>query len=203
MIIIWGSANAMNRDVAAQILTEKQPGLVVKPAANLCDCRDLAQSEITPDVIILDISLPDLESVESFVQFGADVDHVAPVVVMGPALSMTEIREFLRAGAAGYLSHAMNADGIVGAVNLIVAGEKYVPSDLINYETNLRDISMLTVREQEVLQGLMAGRSNKEIATQLNLSEVTIKHHLKGLRSKLGARNRTHAVCRAIELGIT
>ena len=78
-----------------------------------------------------------------------------------------------------------------------------MPPDLINHEANLRDVSMLTVREQEVLQGLMVGRSNKEIATQLNLSEVTIKHHLKGLRSKLGARNRTHAVCRAIELGIT
>lgn len=203
MIIIWGSANAMSRDFATQVLMEKQPGLMVKPAATLEECRDLAQSEITPDLIILDSSLPDLESVEGFIQFGVAVDHVAPRVVMGPATSVTEIREFLRVGAAGYLSHAMNADGIIGAVNLIAAGEKYVPPDLINHEANLRDVSMLTVREQEVLQGLMAGRSNKEIATQLNLSEVTIKHHLKGLRSKLGARNRTHAVCRAIELGIT
>jgi len=62
--------------------------------------------------------------------------------------------------------------------------------------------SQLTGREQEVLEGLLSGNSNKEIARKLRLSEVTIKHHLKSLRSKLGARNRTHAVCRAIELGI-
>ena len=61
----------------------------------------------------------------------------------------------------------------------------------------------LTGREHDVLSGLFAGSLNKEIARSLNLSEVTIKHHLKSLRSKLGAKNRTHAVCRAIELGIS
>ena len=60
----------------------------------------------------------------------------------------------------------------------------------------------LTGRERDVLNGLLSGQSNKEIARTHGLSEVTIKHHLKSLRSKLGARNRTHAVCRAIELGI-
>ena len=60
----------------------------------------------------------------------------------------------------------------------------------------------LTGRERDVLNGLLAGQSNKEIAREHGLSEVTIKHHLKSLRSKLRARNRTHAVCRAIELGI-
>ena len=61
----------------------------------------------------------------------------------------------------------------------------------------------LTGREHDVLSGLFAGSLNKEIARSLNLSEVTIKHHLKSLRSKLSAKNRTHAVCRAIELGIS
>ena len=61
----------------------------------------------------------------------------------------------------------------------------------------------LTGRERDVLSGLLAGSSDKEIARNLSLSEVTIKHHLKSLRSKLGARERTHAVCRAIKLGIS
>ena len=59
----------------------------------------------------------------------------------------------------------------------------------------------LTGRENDVLSGLLTESFNKEIARHLNLSEVTIKHHLKSLRSKLGARNLTHAVCRAIKLG--
>ena len=57
-------------------------------------------------------------------------------------------------------------------------------------------------RERDVLNGLLAGHSNKEIARAHGLSEVTIKHHLKSLRAKLEARNRTHAVCRATELRI-
>ena len=61
----------------------------------------------------------------------------------------------------------------------------------------------LTGCEHDVLSGLLAGSSNKEIARNLSLSEVTIKHHLKSLRYELGARNRTYAVCRAIELGIS
>ena len=61
----------------------------------------------------------------------------------------------------------------------------------------------LTGREHDVLSGLLAGSSIKEIARNLNLSEGTIKHHLKSPRSKLGARNRTHAVYSAIELGFS
>ena len=68
------------------------------------------------------------------------------------------------------------------------AGAKHAGSELV-----LRFI---------LVNGLLAGQSNKEIARVHGLSEVTIKHHLKSLRSKLGARNRTHAVCRAVELGI-
>jgi len=59
-----------------------------------------------------------------------------------------------------------------------------------------------SIRGHDVLSGLLGGRSTNEMARNLNLSEVIIKHQLKSLRSKLGARSRTHAVCRAIELGI-
>ena len=61
----------------------------------------------------------------------------------------------------------------------------------------------LNGREHDMLSGLLAGSSNNEIARSLNLSEVTIKHHLKSLSSNLGTKNRTHAVSWAIELGIS
>jgi DNA-binding NarL/FixJ family response regulator len=61
----------------------------------------------------------------------------------------------------------------------------------------------LTGREHDVLSGLLTESSNKEIARNLSLSEVTIQHHLKSLRSKLGARNLKHVACRAIKLGIS
>ena len=58
------------------------------------------------------------------------------------------------------------------------------------------------MREHDVLSGLRSGLSNKEIADNLSLSEVTVKHQIKSFRGKLGARNRVHAVCRADELDI-
>ena len=78
-----------------------------------------------------------------------------------------------------------------------------LPADMIADDALQSNNQFLTGCEHDVLSGLLAGSSNKEIARNLSPSEVTIKHHLKSLRSQLGARNRTHAVCRAIELGIS
>ena len=107
------------------------------------------------------------------------------------------------AHAAGYLTYSMSPAATLSAIKLIADGESFVPADILADENMMVGKGHLTGREHDVLSGLFAGSSNKEIARSLNLSEVTIKHHLKSLRSKLGAQNRTHAVCRAIELGIS
>ena len=106
--------------------------------------------------------------------------------------------------ASGYLTYSLSADALLAAFMLLHVGEQYVPAEIFDQEEQpgLNHDGWLTGRERDVLNGLLSGKSNKEIAIAYGLSEVTIKHHLKNLRSKLGARNRTHAVCRAIELGL-
>ena len=111
--------------------------------------------------------------------------------------------EMPMAHAAGYLTYSMSPAATLSAIKLIADGENFVLADILADENMMVGKGHLTGREHDVLSGLFAGSSNKEIARSLNLSEVTIKHHLKSLRSKLGAKNRTHAVCRAIELGIS
>ena len=111
--------------------------------------------------------------------------------------------EMPMAHAAGCLTYSMSPAATLSAIKLIADGEIFVPADILADENMMVGKGHLTGREHDVLSGLFAGSSNKEIARSLNLSEVTIKHHLKSLRSKLGAKNRTHAVCRAIELGIS
>ena len=124
--------------------------------------------------------------------------------MIGPNCRRQDIRDFLAAGASGYLTYSLSADALLAAFMLLNVGEQYVPAELFDQEeqTGLNQDGWLTGRERDVLNGLLSGKSNKEIALAYGLSEVTIKHHLKNLRSKLGARNRTHAVCRAIELGL-
>ena len=108
----------------------------------------------------------------------------------------------LAAGASGYLPYSLGTDALLAALQMVAAGEVYVPVEMMAADSPItpRSQGWLTGRERDVLNGLLSGQSNKEIARKHGLSEVTIKHHLKSLRSKLGARNRTHAVCRAIEL---
>ena len=91
---------------------------------------------------------------------------------------------------------------LLGALRALAAGERYLPAHMLVRRGFLPGDIILTMRDQGVLLGLWSGLSNKEIADNLSLSEVTVKHHIKSLRGKLGARNRVHAVCRANELDI-
>ena len=96
----------------------------------------------------------------------------------------------------------LSVDALVGAIKLIVAGEIFVPVDMMNDSSEEARDRLLTKLEREFLPVLLAGQSNRKIANHLGLSEVTIKHHLNGLSSKLGAKKRRLAVRLAIELGL-
>ena len=116
---------------------------------------------------------------------------------MDSQLKAVSVADLVAAGGDGFLPYNLSADAFLGALRLIMAGERYVPVEMAiggaGHSINL------TRREHDVLAGLRAGISNREIADLLALSEVTVKHHIKCLRGKLGARNRLHAFCRANE----
>jgi len=129
-----------------------------------------------------------------------------PIALIGPNYSQEQFRNFLNLHLTGYLPYSLSPDALLGALRILAAGETYYPiifgmNNGVFSGDNL--MQLLTGRERDVLVGLLGGHSNKEMARKHDLSEVTIKHHLKSLRGKLGAKNRTHAVCRAIELGLT
>ena len=128
-----------------------------------------------------------------------------PIALMDHALNQKQMRDALRVGAAGFLPYSMASDALLGALRLMASGEIFIPvtdTDNVQFTKSSPREKFLSSREREVLDGLLSGHSNRQIADRIGLSEVTIKYHLKSLRSKLGARNRTHAALRAIELGI-
>ena len=90
----------------------------------------------------------------------------------------------------------MSPDALPGALWVLAAGERYLPADMVVRRGVPADDIVLMMREHDVLLGLRSGLSNKEIADNLSLSKVTVKHHIKSFRGKLGARNRVHAVFR-------
>lgn len=95
------------------------------------------------------------------------------------------------------------APKVMDMVGSAAAATIFVPVDMMNASSEEAMERPLTKRAREFLPGFLAGQSNRKIANHLGLSEVTIKHHLKGLCSKLGATKRTLAVCLAIELGLS
>ncbi len=96
----------------------------------------------------------------------------------------------------------LSPQSLIAAVHLMLSGRTYYPHDFLASAEAGQTKTLLTPREREVLQGLTEGRSNKEIAREFDIQEVTVKLHVKTLSRKLGARNRTHAAMIARDQGL-
>lgn len=204
MKILLGYENSLCRDFINDHLSNLNADISLIVASTLRESMQIAAETPQMSVIALDTEMPDMNGVVGLRQMIAQGSGQIPVALIGSMRRSSEIRDFLTAGAAGYLTYSLSAQALLAGLQMINVGEIYVPADVLAQDEKVTRTGRhwLTGRERDVLNGLLSGQSNKEIARTHGLSEVTIKHHLKSLRSKLGARNRTHAVCRAIELGI-
>jgi len=181
---------------------------VLEPVATL----DAALDSIgiaAPDLALLDLDMPGMSNAAI-----AKVRELHPqtrVAIISGSLAPARIRDALNAGACGYLPKTFNPDMIVAAVNLMLSGAIYVPPnaladpELVATEaTSPADgaPAALTPREREVLEFLVKGLANKEIARHLGLAEVTVKLHMRRILEKLKVPNRAAAAAVAIRQGL-
>ena len=204
MRVILGYGNIFSRDLIIEQAGHISPNISIIPSNRVHETIDIIHRGEQADLIILDTGLPDMKGLNGLTRVIDATQGQKPVAVMGVPTSQSEMRLVLEAGAKGYIPKNLGIKAFFSAMMLMANGEMYLPADSSSHqpENSFIPNNWLTGREQDMLAGLLAGKSNKEIARIHGLSEVTVKHHLKSLRGKLGARNRTHAVCRAIELGI-
>jgi DNA-binding NarL/FixJ family response regulator len=152
------------------------------------------------DIVLLDYRMPGMEALAGLARMQAATG--CPVAILSGTAPPEVARRALRAGAAGFLPKTLSPDELIGAVRCILRGDIYEPLDfLASAAGDAADVG-LTARERDVLHGVSDGKSNKEIARDLAIQEVTVKLHLKTLSRKLGARNRTHAAMLARDLGL-
>jgi two-component system NarL family response regulator len=154
-----------------------------------------------PDVVLMDLRLPGMGGVEAILAIRQEYPD-ARVIVLTTFDADEDIHRAIQSGAKSYLMKDMSKAEIVGAIRAVQSGEKALPPVIAARLAERRRRPELTLRELEVLQLLVKGRSNKEIAAGLSLSEDTVKSHLKTLFAKLGVQDRTAAAVSAIRHGI-
>lgn len=184
-----------------------QPDFVV--VAEASDGREMVVQAVqhAPDVVLLDLEMPGLDGVEALWQLRARLPN-ARVLVFTAFDTDERIIGAIQAGAQGYLLKGAPREELFGAIRAVARGESLlqpaVQSRLLRHLREERDrapVESLTPREVQVLCLMAEGKTNKEIAAQLAITERTVKFHVGAILGKLGVGNRTEAVRRAAQLG--
>ncbi|AZM78483.1 response regulator transcription factor [Streptomyces sp. G3] len=181
---------------------------VVGEAADGAEGVDRAQ-ELKPDVILMDVKMPGMDGVDALRRL-RELDNHARVLVVTSFTEQRTVVPALRAGAAGYVYKDVDPDALAGAIRSVHAGhillQPEVAGALLSQEESGSGpgrAGSLTEREREVLGLIADGRSNREIARALVLSEKTVKTHVSNILMKLDLADRTQAALWAVRHGVT
>lgn len=156
---------------------------------------------LKPDVTIMDLRLPKMSGVEAIREIRI-ANPAARVIVLTTFDGDEDIYRALQAGARGYLLKDMFGEELMEAIRLVHAGRTRIPAPVAQILAERMGGPNLTPRESEVLELIVAGRSNKEIGSDLSISEATVKSHINSILSKLGVTDRTQAATTALQRGI-
>ena len=203
MKILIADDHDLVRDTIAAYLT-RGGEMGVTQAKSYHEVKAILAEKAPFDVVLLDYEMPGMDGINSLVEAKA-LNKDKPVALISGTANKAIAEEAMERGGAGFLPKSMPASSLINAIKFMAMGEKYAPIDFMTAAdpaTNNPLRAKLTDREFDVLGGLCRGMSNKEIAIELDLQEVTIKLHVKTLSKKLEAKNRTHAAMIAKEAGL-
>jgi DNA-binding NarL/FixJ family response regulator len=154
-----------------------------------------------PDVTLVDLRLPKMGGVEVIQRVRADHPH-ARFIVLTTFDGDEDIYRALQAGARAYLLKGMTVEVLVSTIRSVHAGKSIIPPSIAQKLAERMATEQLTQREQDVLEQIVRGKSNKEIGVALDISEATVKTHINNLLGKLGVEDRTQAATAAIQRGL-
>jgi two-component system, NarL family, response regulator NreC len=204
--ILLADDHAIVRQGLKLILSANPDLHVAGEAANGREAVDLAR-KLKPDIVLMDVAMPELNGIEATRQMIADNPRTR-VLVLSMHKEAVYVREILRAGARGYILKDAIDTELVAAVRSVAGGDGYISPAvsgalLSDYRQNVTDpLDLLSSREREVLQLVAEGKTNKEVAAQLNLSVYTVDSHRGKIMEKLNLHSAGDLVRFAMKHGL-
>ena len=153
--------------------------------------------ETHPDVVIMDLQMPKKDGVEATRELAEKLPSAA-IAILTTYGTSDGIAHALQSGAKGAMLKTADDARLVSSIRKIAAGEKYVSPDIRKLLVENPPVPELSARQREILQSLMTGLTNKEIAQQLGIRRDSVEDHINTLFAKLGVTNRTEAVAIAL-----
>lgn len=187
--------------VGVSTIVNMQPDMtVVAEAGNGQQAVELYRKHM-PDVALLDMRMPIMSGVEAATAIRAQFPN-ARMIALTTYGGDEDIRRALAAGVQAYLTKDVLHDELLKAIRAVHAGQTYLPTGVAAALAAQMPRPDLSAREVQVLELIVRGLANKQIAYSLNIAEHTVKNHVKNILSKLGVQDRTQAATAAIQRGI-
>ena len=154
-----------------------------------------------PDVTLMDLRMPEMSGADAIAAIHQEFTE-AKIIVLTTYDGDEDIYKGLKAGAKGYIFKNAPVDEIIRAIKTVYEGKKYIPPEVGEKLSERLNRPQLSNRELDVLKLVAQGKTNQQIASELYISESTVKYHINGVLSKLGVSDRTQATLVAIKRGI-
>ncbi|MFT4690242.1 MAG: DNA-binding NarL/FixJ family response regulator [Limisphaerales bacterium] len=157
--------------------------------------------ELKPDICVMDWRLPGISGVEAIREIRKKHKD-AKIIMLSVYEGEEDVFRAMEAGASAYILKSADRPEVLDAIRTVLSGHKYLPPILAGRLADRMTRSDLTARERGVLDLIVGGNSNKEIAAKLGLAEITVKQHVSSVLDKLNVQDRTQATTAAIQRGI-
>jgi DNA-binding NarL/FixJ family response regulator len=192
--------HALLREGIAGLVSDQPDMKIVAEASNGREAIEQFRKH-NPDITLIDLQMPEMNGIDAMIAVRSEFPD-ARFIVLTTYSGDVQVSRALKAGARAFLLKSLLRKELLDTIRVVHAGQKRIPSDVAAKLADHIADDLLTTREIEVLRLIASGNANKLIADRLSITEETVKGHVKNILSKLGARDRTHAVTIGLKRGI-